>query len=170
MEKSTGLALIALVLSASSFTITFMRYVPGINEFGTTLYDHKDITILEQPFSGTYAGEAGWPPDPSNFYFTVPSVDQSIVARAIMVTVDYQFMNMEGHSFQILLVKEKDQGSNPSNVIASSDIDINEQTMSHASLSTGFLSPSTPFAELQFLIDPYAIGSMNGTITQIIIR
>jgi hypothetical protein len=76
---------------------------------------------------------------------------------------------MESRSFIIGLFIDKDQSSGPENAITYDEIDLSEDDTGRVSLSTGFLLPSTPVDEIQIIIDPYAIGYINGTITQIII-
>jgi hypothetical protein len=56
----------------------------------------------------------------------------------------------------------------PKNAIAYVEIDLIEDDSGRLSFSTGFLPSSTPVDELRVIIDPLAIGYINGTITQII--
>jgi hypothetical protein len=63
MEKSVSLAVIAVILSASSLGATYFIFIPRINDLENNFIEHKELSIVESPFSASYSGEQGWPLD-----------------------------------------------------------------------------------------------------------
>ena len=102
MDKGTGLAVIALLITTSSVVVTYFEYVPRLTTLNThidalqrQLDDIQDqqstITVLTVPFSHTLIGHDG------AVYVRelIPRPSEPFIARSIMVTVAYQIIQYD---------------------------------------------------------------------------
>jgi hypothetical protein len=180
MEKSTGLAVIALVIALSSFAVMYLEYLPRI----TTLSNHIDalehqidnlqeqqstLTMLTVPFSQTFTQI-----DYVDFRELIPYPSEPFVARSIMITLEYQLSYYEESTSFYMIVQINPVVSNMStpseDTVMWHELPV-EDTLDDVSWSTEFLSLDTDAEELMISIGVLnATGSINGTITQIIIR
>jgi hypothetical protein len=180
MEKSTGLAVIALVIALSSLAATYLEYLPQL----TTLSNHIDtlehqiddlqeqqttLTVNTVLFSRTFTQI-----DFVHVYELIPRPSDPFIARSIMITLEYQLSHYEESAWFFSLVQINPVVSNIStpqeDTLLWHQFPI-EDGFDPKSWSTGILSSDTPAEELLISIGVLnATGYLNGTITQIIIR
>jgi hypothetical protein len=179
MEKSTGLAVIALVIALSSLALAYLENLPRL----TTLSNHIDAlehqindmqdqqlstTVLTVPFSQTL-NQA----DAAFVRELIPRPSESFISRAIMVTFEYQLISSQQSDVIIGMIYADPSIQVPTqgNVVASQETDLPESAEAEMSFTTGLISQEAQAEELVILIAALNVtGTINGTITQIIIR
>lgn len=180
MDKSVGFAIIAIVLSISSFAYTYLVYLPQLS----TLNNHIDalqrqlddiqeqqstVITLTTPFSWRFTQI-----DYVNIRELIPIPSEPFTARSIMITLEYQLSEYERAPAFMMIVQINPLVSNistpPEETLMWYELPVKD-VLDEMSWSTGFLSFDTQVEELMISIGVLnATGIINGTITQIILK